>query len=82
MARERNHKREYAQRREKKIAYRRAHKEEDKYRARARRAMKCGKGKEVDHIDGNPKNNNRSNLKCVSRKSNRAKGARKVNSRK
>ena len=81
MARKRNHKREYAQRRDKKIAYRRAHKEEDKYRARARRAMKCGKGKEVDHIDGNPKNNNRSTLKCISRLKNRQKGANKTNAK-
>jgi len=50
-------------------------------RTRARRKMKCGAGKEVDHVDNNAKNNNRSNLKCVSRKKNRQKGAKKTNSK-
>ena len=50
-------------------------------RTRARRKMKCGAGKEVDHVDNNAKNNNRSNLKCVTRKSNRQKGAKKTNSK-
>ena len=50
-------------------------------RTRARRKMKCGPGKEVDHKDNNPKNNNRSNLKCIPRKKNRQKGARKTNSK-
>ena len=40
-----------------------------------------GKGKEVDHVDNNAKNNNRSNLKCISRKANRQKGAKKTNSK-
>ena len=38
-------------------------------------------GKEIDHKDSNPKNNNRSNLKCVARRKNRAKGARKTNAK-
>ena len=38
-------------------------------------------GKEIDHKDSNPKNNNRNNLKCVARKKNRAKGARKTNAK-
>ena len=82
MARKRNHKREYAQRREYLMAYRRKNKDKDAARARAKRSMKCGPGKEVDHIDNNAKNNNRTNLRCVPRKKNRQKGARKTNSRK
>mgnify|MGYP006106060805 CR=1 FL=1 len=80
MAAERNHKKEYAARKEYLKAYRKKNKVKDKHRTRARRKMKCGKGKEVDHIDNNAKNNNRSNLKCISRKANRQKGARKTNS--
>jgi hypothetical protein len=77
----RNHKKEYAARKEYLKSYRRKNKDKDKMRTRARRKMKCGKGKEVDHIDNNAKNNNRSNLKCVSRKKNRQKGAKKTNSK-
>jgi hypothetical protein len=82
MARKRNHKREYAQRREYLKAYRRNNKDKDASRARAKRSMKCGPGKEVDHKDNNAKNNNRTNLQCVPRKKNRQKGAKKTNSRK
>ena len=32
------------------------------------------KGKEVDHKDGNPKNNNKKNLQVMSRRANRQKG--------
>jgi hypothetical protein len=77
----RDHKKEYAARKEYLKSYRRKNKDSDKMRTRARRKMKCGKGKEVDHKDNNPKNNNRSNLKCISRKSNRQKGAKKTNSK-
>ena len=77
----RNHKKEYAARKEYLKSYRRRNKDKDKMRTRARRKMKCGSGKEVDHKDNNPKNNNRSNLKCISRKKNRQKGAKKTNSK-
>ena len=64
----RNYKKEYAARKEYLKAYRRKNKDKDASRTAARRKLKCGKGKEIDHKDGNPKNNNRSNLKCVARK--------------
>lgn len=35
---------------------------------------KGGDGKEVDHKDGNPRNNSRSNLQVISRRANRKKG--------
>ena len=77
----RNWKEEYASRKEYLKAYRKENKDKDASRTAARRKLKCGEGKEIDHKDGNPKNNNRSNLKCVSRKKNRAKGARKTNAK-
>jgi hypothetical protein len=77
----RNWKKEYAARKEYLKAYRRKNKDKDASRTAARRKLKCGAGKEIDHKDGNPKNNNRSNLKCIARKTNRAKGARKANKR-
>ncbi len=77
----RNHKKEYAARREYLKSYRRKNKDKDASRTRARRKMKCPSGKEVDHKDNNASNNNRSNLRCVSRKKNRQKGARKTNSK-
>jgi hypothetical protein len=46
--------------------------------ARAGAVKKHGKaklkGKEVDHKDGNPKNNSKKNLQIMSRKANRQKG--------
>ena len=36
--------------------------------------VKKGDGKEVDHKDGNPRNNKRSNLQVLSRSANRKKG--------
>ena len=60
--------------------YRRAHKEEDASRHRARRSMgNIPAGYEVDHKDSNPNNNAKENLKIIPRKANRAKGARKTN---
>lgn len=78
---ERDFKQEYANRSTYLKRYRKANKKKDASRTRARRSMKCGRGMEVDHVDGNPMNNNRNNLKCVSRKSNRQKGARKTNAK-
>jgi hypothetical protein len=46
-------------------------------RKRARRKMGSCNG-EVDHKDGNPNNNAKSNLRCISRKANRSDGASKV----
>lgn len=46
-------------------------------RDKARRKLKregAGDGMEVDHIDGNPRNNSRSNLRIVKRTTNRRKG--------
>ena len=74
-------KKEYAARKEYLKAYRRKNKDKDASRTAARRKLKCGAGKEIDHKDSNPKNNNRNNLKCVARKKNRAKGARKTNAK-
>jgi hypothetical protein len=60
-------------------AYRRAHRAEDAARHRARRLMikKHGaaalKGKDVDHKNGNPKDNRMSNLRIVSKSVNRSK---------
>ena len=41
---------------------------------KARAKLKPAKGKEVDHKDGNPLNNKRSNLQVISRRANRKKG--------
>ena len=81
MAEKRNHKQEYANRKEYLKAYRKKNKDKDKMRTRARRKLKCGAGKEVDHVDNNPKNKKDSNLKCVLRIRNRQKGAKKTNSK-
>jgi hypothetical protein len=63
-------------------AYRRAHKEEDASRHRARRSMgDIPAGYEVDHKDSNPNNNAKDNLRIIPRKANRAKGARKTNAK-
>ena len=77
----RNHKAEYARRRTYLKAYRKKNQADNTSRKRAARKMKCAKGMEVDHKDNNPRNNNRKNLKCVSRLANRRKGARKTNSK-
>lgn len=78
----RNYKKEYKARASELKAYRKAHRKQDAARARARRSMgKIPKGYEVDHVDSNPMNNNKNNLRIVPRKVNRAKGARKTNAK-
>ena len=56
----------------------RRHRLEMASRKRARATVKkrqgIAKGKEVDHKDGNPRNNKSSNLRVISRSANRAKG--------
>jgi hypothetical protein len=75
MARERDYKKEY----------REYHGTPEQKKARAsrnaarREAMREGRvhkgdGKEVDHKDGNPRNNSPSNLQVLSRRANRRKG--------
>lgn len=59
--------------------YGKKHKDKNRARKKARRLMeKAGRvrkndGKEVDHKDGNPKNNSRKNLRVLSRSANRRK---------
>lgn len=43
-------------------------------RNKVHRELNPSKGNEVDHIDGNPQNNNRKNLRVVPRSVNRKKG--------
>ena len=50
-------------------------------RNKARRKTDAPKGKEVEHKDGNPNNNSRSNLKFVSAKFQRRQGGFKSNGR-
>lgn len=45
-------------------------------KARRKKGLSKGDPREVDHKDGNPKNNSDSNLRVVSQKTNREKGAR------
>lgn len=78
----RDWKAEYKARAEYLKAYRHKNKDKDASRARARRSMgNIPKGSEVDHVDSNPMNNARDNLRIIPRKANRAKGARKTNAK-
>ena len=51
----------------------RKHRKEMASRKLARKRLNPPKGKEVDHKDGNPLNNKRSNLQVISRHANRSK---------
>ena len=64
--RKRDYKKEYAEYHSKPTQRRR-----NDARKKANRGKKCPKGQEVDHTDRNPKNNKKSNLRCVSIKKNR-----------
>lgn len=78
----RDWKAEYKARAEYLKAYRHKNKAKDASRARARRSMgDIPAGHEVDHVDSNPMNNQKDNLRIIPRKANRAKGARKTNSK-
>lgn len=68
-----NYRRNYTQ--ERKTALKRGEQQDNASRKRASRAhaKKNGKCKgDVDHKDGNPKNNSPSNLRCVSKGKNRS----------
>ena len=64
----RNYKKEYA-----KFHKSRKSKVNRAARNKASRKKSCPKGKEVHHKDGNPRNNSKSNLICVSVSKNRGK---------
>lgn len=56
----------YKENKEKKISYEKARKEEHLARYYARKKMNSnGKGIDIHHKDGNPKNNSKNNLKKV-----------------
>ena len=75
MTRKRNYRKEYdtyhgtPEQRENNNARKRA-----RYELEKKGVVKKGDGKEVDHKDGNPRNNSRGNLQVLSRRENRKKG--------
>jgi hypothetical protein len=70
----RNYKKEYAEyHSKKKQKKRRAGRNTARRRAVASGKVKKGSTKDIHHIDGNPKNNAKSNVVVVSRKANRGK---------
>lgn len=75
MARDRDYKKEYREyhgtpEQKKNRASRNAARREAMAEGRVRK----GDGKEIDHKDGNPRNNSRGNLQVMSRSANRRKG--------
>lgn len=50
-------------------------------KARRKMGLKKGDSREVDHKDGDPNNNSKSNLRAVSLKTNRSKGAKPMRRR-
>lgn len=75
----RDYEREYSRFQSSKKAKRdRASRNKARRQAEREGRVRKGDGKEVDHVDSNPRNNAKSNLSVVSRRTNRAK---KENSR-
>lgn len=51
----------------------RAHRNKVRRKALKDGRVKKGDGKDIDHVDGNPRNNSKKNLRVVSKSHNRAK---------
>lgn len=51
----------------------RAHRNKVRRKATSEGRVKKHDGKDIDHIDGNPRNNSKKNLRVVSKSTNRAK---------
>jgi len=51
----------------------RAHRNKNRRKALRTGRVKKGDGKDIDHVDGNPKNNSSKNLRVISKSKNRAK---------
>jgi hypothetical protein len=51
----------------------RAHRNKVRRKALKNGQVKKGDGKDIDHVDGNPRNNSKKNLRVVSKSTNRAK---------
>lgn len=51
----------------------RAHRNKVRRKALRDGRVKKGDGKDIDHVDGNPRNNSKKNLRVVSKSTNRAK---------
>ena len=74
MAKKRNYKREYRKfQKSKKSKKARAARNRNRRLFTKKGKVKKGDGLEIDHIDGNPRNNSKKNLRVISRSKNRAK---------